>query len=181
MLQPFPGAARSFVYIKTSLLLRLKAETRWSGKETRMRKFVREKKLHQDSSAKASGLAHCRVLEEPETRRGGEETGDAWKKAWSGGGEAFMKAGGKRSRPRGGQTGELWARKDRSHTSNTGHQSLAVPQWGANACETHQCSVPVCSKATLHRGQMLASLPWGVCRRCQGEESRAPRGPFSRK
>lgn len=69
MLQPFPGVAHSFVYIKTSLLLSLKAETRWPRKE--MRKFVREKKLHQHPSAKASGLAHCRVFEEPETRRGG--------------------------------------------------------------------------------------------------------------
>lgn len=45
-----------------------------------MRKLVREKKLHQDPSAKASGLAQCRVLEEPETRREGEETGEIQKK-----------------------------------------------------------------------------------------------------
>lgn len=80
----------------------------------------------------------------------------------------------------GGQTGELWAHRDRSHTSSTGHQSLTVPQQGTNTCETSRCSVPVCSKATLHRGQVLASPPWGVCRTCRGEESRAPGGPFGR-
>jgi len=74
-------SARSFVYIKTILLLRVKAETRQPRKETRTRECVREKRLHQDPSTKASGLAHCRVFEVPETRRGGEETGKAWKKA----------------------------------------------------------------------------------------------------
>lgn len=62
--------------------------------------MVREKKLHQDPSAKASGLAQCRVLEEPETRREGEETGEIQKNIWSGGGEALMEARGNRNRPR---------------------------------------------------------------------------------
>lgn len=57
---------------------------------------------------------------------------------------------------------------------------LAVPQWGAKACDT-PAAASQHTPRPLDQGQMLTSPPWSVCRTCQGKIGIAPRRPFGGK